>query len=274
MKTKDKVKRQKKQIHKRKCWCLGVSMSGVILASLLFVQLVEGNTKQPVLESGLQESSPQESSSKMTDPVIEAVKNIDNNREEEQSILLVNREHMLPEDYEVELHWLNNGQHAVAEEIYSSLQEMLTDGSEEGLIFTVASGYRSREKQQQLLEEDIEAAMQNEGLTRQQACDKEMKETMPPGYSEHESGLAVNIVSFHYQILDHKQEETKENIWLREKCSKYGFILRYPNGSSEITGINYEPWHFRYVGREAAEKIMSRGITLEEYLNADISKEE
>ena len=181
-------------------------------------------------------------------------------------LLLVNKEHALPEDFQVQLHWLNNGSCAVAEEMYEALKEMLTDGSTEGREFVVASGYRSRERQQQLLEEDIQRTMENEGLTWQQAYERETMETMPPGYSEHETGLAVDIVSLEYQELDKEQEYTAENQWLRENCSRYGFILRYPPGTEAITGISYEPWHFRYVGMEEAEEIMRRGITLEEYL--------
>ena len=78
--------------------------------------------------------------------------------------------------------------------------------------------------------------------------------------------MAVDIVSLEYQELDKEQEYTAENQWLRENCSRYGFILRYPPGTEAITGISYEPWHFRYVGMEEAEEIMRRGITLEEYL--------
>ena len=180
-------------------------------------------------------------------------------------MLLVNKEHALPEDFQVQLHWLNNGSCAVAEEMYEALKEMLTDGSTEGREFVVASGYRSRERQRQLLEEDIQRTMENEGLTWQQAYERETMETMPPGYSEHETGLAVDIVSLEYQVLDEEQEYTAENQWLRENCSRYGFILRYPPGAEAITGIRYEPWHFRYGGMEEAEEIMRRGITLEEY---------
>lgn len=181
-------------------------------------------------------------------------------------LVLVNKEHELPTDYQVQLHWLNNGSCAVAEEMYDALKEMLTDGSTQGREFVVASGYRSREKQRELLDEDIMAAMQNEGFSWQEAYEQEIQETMPPGYSEHETGLAVDIVSLDYQILDEQQEYTEENQWLRENCSKYGFILRYPKGAEAITGVSYEAWHFRYVGEEAAEEIMERGITLEEYL--------
>lgn len=189
-------------------------------------------------------------------------------REENEAdlMVLVNKNHGLPEDYQVQLHWLNNGSCAVAEEMYDALKGLLTEGTEEGLEFVVASGYRCQEKQRELLEEDILASMESEGLSRQEAYEKETKETMPPGYSEHETGLAVDIVSLDYQVLDELQEQTEENRWLRENCSRYGFILRYPNGMEEITGIHYEPWHFRYVGEKAAREITDRGITLEEYL--------
>ena len=194
-----------------------------------------------------------------------AAKSTDNMREDDL-LLLVNKDHALPEDYEIQLYWLQNKSCAVSVEMYDALKEMLTDGSTDGREFVVASGYRDTAYQKKLLEEDIESSMANEGLTYQQAYEKETRETMPPGYSEHETGLAVDIVSLNYQILDEQQENTPENRWLQENCSRYGFILRYPKGKGDITGIDYEAWHFRYVGREAAQEIMSRGITLEEYL--------
>lgn len=187
-------------------------------------------------------------------------------QETDRLLLLVNKEHALPEDYEIQLYWLQNKSCAVSVEMYDALKEMLTDGSTDGREFVVASGYRDADFQQKLLDEDIEASMESEGLTYQQAYEKETRETMPPGYSEHETGLAVDIVSLNYQILDEQQEYTPENQWLRENCSRYGFILRYPKGKEDITGIDYESWHFRYAGRAAAKEIMSRGITLEEYL--------
>lgn len=187
-------------------------------------------------------------------------------QQEDRLLLLVNKDHALPENYEIQLYWLQNKSCAVSVEMYDALKEMLTEGSTDGREFVVASGYRDADCQQKLLDEDIEAAMANEGLTYQQAYEKETRETMPPGYSEHETGLAVDIVALDYQVLDGQQENTPENEWLRENCSRYGFILRYPKGKEDITGIDYEPWHFRYVGNEAAQEIMSRGITLEEYL--------
>lgn len=181
-------------------------------------------------------------------------------------LILVNKDHSLPEDFQVELTYLQNGSCAVASLMYDALSEMLGDGTREGLSFVVASGYRDTAKQQILLEEDIAATMEREGISYLEAYEKETRETMPPGYSEHETGLAVDLVSLHYQMLDERQEMTEENRWLREHCSEYGFILRYPKGKELVTGIDYESWHFRYVGEEAAKDIMKRGITLEEYL--------
>ena len=87
-----------------------------------------------------------------------------------------------------------------------------------------------------------------------------------PGTSEHQTGLALDIVAASYQVLDEKQEDTAEQQWLMENSWKYGFILRYPSEKSGITGIGYEPWHYRYVGRAAAAEIHCAGVCLEEYL--------
>ena len=87
-----------------------------------------------------------------------------------------------------------------------------------------------------------------------------------PGTSEHQAGLAVDIVSVEYQVLDEGQEDTPLQQWLMAHCWEYGFILRYPTDKSDLTGVGYEPWHYRYVGEEAAKAITEQGICLEEYL--------
>ena len=88
----------------------------------------------------------------------------------------------------------------------------------------------------------------------------------PPGYSEHNCGLAADLNSPEHTGLDAGFEKTAAFRWLKAHAVEYGFILRYPNGSSDITGIIYEPWHYRYVGKDAAQEIFNRDITLEEYL--------
>lgn len=200
-------------------------------------------------------------------PVTDISKTMSNpSVENSRYLVLVNKDNPLPEDYSVTLKTLNNGRSQVDETIYDALREMLTDGSNEGLNFCVASAYRSSERQEEILNADIQAYMA-QGMDYGSAYDEAVKQVMPPGYSEHETGLALDIVAVDYQLLDENQETTKENIWLRENCWKYGFILRYPADKEDITQIAYESWHFRYVGKEAAEYITKNGICLEEYLN-------
>ena len=88
----------------------------------------------------------------------------------------------------------------------------------------------------------------------------------PADYSEHETGLCVDITASDHLQLDSRQTQTPENQWLRKHCADYGFILRYPKHKEKVTGYMYESWHFRYVGKKAAKKIMREKITLEEYL--------
>lgn len=245
--------RSKEQgLHRTRLECRILGAVSLILASVLAFQNI-----RPVSENSVQVAAYS---------AAEAYESSQTMNQDSDFLILVNKDHPLPEDYEVNLHWLNSGRCAVADEIYGALKDMLEDGTVNGRQFVVASGFRDRERQEELLEEDIQTAMERDGLTRQEAYDQETRETMPPGYSEHETGLAVDIVSLDYQVLDEGQETTAENQWLRENCSKYGFILRYPKGKGDITGIDYEAWHFRYVGVDAAEEIMRRGITLEEYL--------
>lgn len=185
--------------------------------------------------------------------------------EDQSNLLLVNKEKVLPEDYDISIVSLKNGQQ-VAADIYDDLRDMLFTGEEEGgLSFLVASGYRTKEKQMQLVEEEI-IKNQSFGMTYEEAYEDAMLTVAPTGYSEHETGLAVDIVAVANQRLDETQEYTRENQWLRENCYKYGFILRYPKDKEHITGFSYESWHFRYVGKVAAKEITLKGITLEEYL--------
>jgi len=184
---------------------------------------------------------------------------------DKSGIVLVNKTHKLPEDYEVRLKRLPDGTNRAAEEAYEPMCSMLKDARKEGIILEVCSSYRSVERQKELFEEDM-AYFIKKGYSYLEAYDEAAKDTMPPGYSEHSTGLAFDIVAMDYQMLDSKQEKTEENQWLRENCAKYGFILRYPKEKEDITGITYESWHFRYVGVEIAQYIMKEGIALEEFL--------
>lgn len=182
-----------------------------------------------------------------------------------EDILLVNKDHPLKDDYKVELRWLSSGREQVAACMYDELVQMLSDGSTDGRDFVVSSGYRSPTYQQRLWDETIRDWIRL-GMSEEEAIKETSKSLAYPGESEHATGLAVDIVALDYQDLDSQQQYTRESIWLRENCHKYGFILRYPEGKEDITGIEYESWHFRYVGKEIATCIMENGITLEEFM--------
>ena len=182
-------------------------------------------------------------------------------------LLLVNPWTPLPEDFVPgELVPVQNDQ-AVDARAYPDLQDMLQDMSQAGLSPLICSSYRSQERQQELYDNKVQRVMA-EGVSREAAQAEAARWVARPGTSEHQTGLAVDIVSLSNQMLDETQESTPEFQWLAENAWKYGFILRYPNDKSEKTGIAYEPWHFRFVGKEAAEEIHDLGLCLEEYLES------
>lgn len=181
-------------------------------------------------------------------------------------LLLVNPWNSLPEGFTVELKRLANGLQVDAR-IYDDLADMLGACWDAGLRPVVCSAYRTQAKQQQLYNNKI-ARLRAAGYSRDAAVQEAGRWVAVPGTSEHQTGLALDIVSASYQVLDQKQEETAEQKWLMEHCWEYGFILRYPSDKCDVTGIGYEPWHYRYVGKETALAIRDSGLCFEEYLQA------
>ena len=181
------------------------------------------------------------------------------------NLLLVNRNHPLPEDFQVpSFTQLVNG-HSIDQRVYPALQRMMDDCRAAGLSPTICSSYRSWAKQEELFEKKVQSCL-SEAASRKGAEELAAQWVARPGTSEHQAGLAVDIVDKSYQLLDEGQEDTAVQQWLMEHCAEYGFILRYPTEKSTITGVGYEPWHYRYVGEEAAGEIMGQGLCLEEYL--------
>ena len=186
-------------------------------------------------------------------------------RQDEWNLVLVNPWNSLPEGFTVETTSLLNGE-SVDSRCYSALKQMLDDcQAKSGGIPIVCSSYRPHDKQVRLFKEQVAKNMK-EGMTREEAEKEAGTVVAVPGTSEHELGLAVDICDSENQLLDESQANTDTQKWLMENCWDYGFILRYPVSKSEITGIIYEPWHYRYVGVEAAKEIQARGVCLEEYL--------
>ena len=186
------------------------------------------------------------------------------------SLLLANTTHPLPEGYEPELASVGYDFRGIEQfvdvRIQQPLLEMLDSAEEDGVFLQVRSAYRSHESQTILFESMMQDYVA-QGYTEEEAYAATKRWRNVPGTSEHETGLAADIVEVGYGgSLDASLEQTPEAQWLYENAADYGFILRYPKDKTDITGTSFEPWHYRYVGVEDAQKIMDAGMCLEEYL--------
>lgn len=175
------------------------------------------------------------------------------------NLILVNKDHPIPEDYSVTLLELSNGE-KVDERIYPKLQEMFDAARAQGIYPVVVAGYRTHDVQQKLLDNKI-LDYENEGYSRNEAEKLAKQWVAVPGTSEHELGIAVDINADTSLCSSDALYS-----WLAENGYKYGFIYRYPQDKTDITGVINEPWHYRYVGVEAAKEINEQGICLEEYI--------
>lgn len=183
-------------------------------------------------------------------------------------LTLVNPWHPMAEGYVPELAQVENG-YQVDTRCADALEAMLADCRAAGLSPLICSAYRTQEKQTTLYNNLVNKLLA-QGYTQADAEAKAGTEVARPGTSEHQLGLAVDIVDQSYQVLDQAQEDTAVQQWLMAHCWEYGFILRYPTDKSDVTGIIYEPWHYRYVGEDYAQEIQASGLCLEEYLAASM----
>jgi len=181
-----------------------------------------------------------------------------------QELILVNPWNHVPEGYTVELTSIND-EHSIATIAYEDFLEMMKDCEDAGNQPAVCSSYRAQEYQENLFRKRVERYIED-GYDQEEATRLAGTSVAIPGTSEHQLGLAIDIVDNRNWNLDESQAEMPTQQWLMENSWRYGWILRYPNEKSAITGIIYEPWHYRYVGREVAAEIYELDICLEEYL--------
>ena len=173
-------------------------------------------------------------------------------------LMLVNTEHTLDESYEPpEIVKLSDSQCPVDSRIADALTAFAEAAQAEGLPVYLSSGYRAYSEQQYLYQRKI-----GQGYSAEEAA----KIVAVPGTSEHQTGLCCDITDYYREMKDSSLEDTATYQWMKEHCQEYGFIVRYPNDKQDITKIIYEPWHFRYVGVEAATYIMENNLCLEEFL--------
>ena len=184
-----------------------------------------------------------------------------------QLIILVNPWNYIPENYTVELKQIDS-LHQVADVAYRDLEEMLVDCAYAGHQPAICSSYRTQEYQEGLFQRKIQRLLEEHGekYSEEELQSIAARSVAIPGTSEHQLGLAVDIVDNRNWNLNESQASMPTQKWLMDNSWRYGWILRYPNEKSEITGIIYEPWHYRYVGREIAAEIYELGLCLEEYL--------
>lgn len=181
------------------------------------------------------------------------------------NLILVNKDNKIPENYQCKLVTIENN-HKVDVRILEPLREMLADARKQGLKPFICSSYRTNYTQTTLFNRKWNE-YRRLGYGEEEAKEKASYWVTLPQTSEHEVGLSVDIISAEYQTLDEKQERTAVQKWLLEHCVDYGFILRYPTNKKDITKINYEPWHYRYVGIENAKFMKEKDFCLEEYID-------
>ena len=165
------------------------------------------------------------------------------------------------EEYEPDLEWFGDVQ--LDYRIIDAMDAFVGDARDLGYSVVMVSGYRSYDTQTGLFEQTADAYGEEEAATI----------VAVPGTSEHQTGLAADITDDYYDLMNESLENTELYQWMSAHCHEYGFIVRFPKGKEDITGIIYEPWHYRYVGVEAATYIMEHDLTLEEFLELYQPKE-
>ncbi|AOZ96502.1 D-alanyl-D-alanine carboxypeptidase [Butyrivibrio hungatei DSM 14810] len=178
-------------------------------------------------------------------------------------IILVNKHHPIPDDYEFPLGTIS-GTMRCDERIITPLLDMMRAASSDGVSLIICSPYRDMDRQTMLFTNKVGRYM-NGGMSYMEAYNLASQAVTVPGSSEHQIGLAIDIISDGYSSLDEGFANTRAGQWLAANSYKYGFILRYPAGKEDITSIEYEPWHFRYVGVDAATVMAENNICLEEF---------
>ena len=184
-------------------------------------------------------------------------------RSREELLSLVNPWNAIDPDYEPHLTDIGDGM-MIDERCAAALKAMLADCKKSGHVPCPISAYRTEEYQQELFDNKVMRVIAG-GTPADRAEEEAAQSVAVPGTSEHQLGLAIDIVDQYYPDLDNYQEWTETQQWLIKHSWEYGFILRYPSGTSEKTGILFEPWHYRYVGKTTAAQIHGLGITFEEY---------
>ena len=238
----------------------------VLIALLIILYFVFFGGKDGDVAPGTSGSVPSSTSqpADSTPPDASSAAPVETIPRDEWYMVLANRSSVLPGDFTV-AETATVGEAVVDARIAEALRQMVNDAAAAGVKLTPTNGYRSIARQQELWDARVKTLMEG-GLSQADAETKAIDYTSAPGTSDHNTGLGLDIVSEDHPAKDAGFAETAAAQWLAEHAADYGFILRYPSDKTEATGMDYEPWHYRYVGSEQAHKIKESGLCLEEYL--------
>ena len=225
----------------------------------LVVAIFGGRISTPVAEeSSMATSSSSEQASETSQAeTIDPATMVLTKQSSDWQLLLVNSHNPVPDGYKVELTTYDDVE--LDKRVLDAYKAMHAAAQADGYTLWISSAYRSPEKQQELIDAEVKKNMREEGLDETAARQKAMLTMTEPGYSEHNTGLAIDLNGV-------TSINTPEYEWLCQHAADYGFILRYPKDKEKITGIDFEAWHFRYVGVENAKYITEHNMCLEEYI--------
>lgn len=184
--------------------------------------------------------------------------------EDDWKLILINKECPIPEGYEPELGTIR-GNIKSDVRVIEHVLAMIQAAKEDGVTLAICSPYRDYDRQVMLFERKVKSYIK-QGKPEEEAYELASQTVAIPGTSEHQAGLAFDFISDDYTTLDAGFADCAAGKWLKANAAEYGFILRYPLGKEDVTEIEFEPWHYRYVGQEAAADIMGQEICLEEYV--------
>jgi D-alanyl-D-alanine carboxypeptidase len=236
----------------------------LVISALISLISCTGSNKDVVnIQSNVALSSSEIVSSDLSESSSEITSSQQVQNLNDWNLIFVNPWNKLPDDFEFEIGTI--GSRKMDKRIVANVEKMFLDAKNDGIDLMIASAYRTVERQTELFNEQIKS-YKNQGYSDTDAYNEAKQWVAIPGTSEHHTGLALDIVTPTYQVLNYGFDTTDAFKWLNENCTEYGFILRYPKGKTDITGITYEPWHYRYVGVEIAKYITENNLTFEEYI--------
>lgn len=216
--------------------------------------------------SNVQSNSQEKDDKETVQPIETSEVDYSEFRVDDWRLILVNKQHPIPDDYELKLGSISTsrGRMKCDQRIISDLNKMLEDAKEDGINLVICSPYRPSSRQDYLFDKKVKSYIK-QGNSYMDAYYLTAQAVTIPGASEHEIGLALDIISDKYSGLNEGFGASEAGIWLEKHCTEYGFIIRYPLGKESITGIEFEPWHFRYVGKKAANVMKEQNLCLEEF---------